>query len=55
MFIAKKSISINLLIFPQTKTQGGNGHWTVNYTGTQSVTSTLSHSLIQKPKKLNFD
>ena len=50
-----KSLSIDLLIFPQAKTQGANGHWTVNYTGAQSVTSTLSHSLIQKPKKLNFD
>ena len=27
--------------------QGGTGHWTVNYTGTQSFITTLSYSLAQ--------
>ena len=37
--------------------QGGRGHWTVNYTGTQSFISTLSYSLakILSVIMFNFD
>ena len=46
-----KSFSIWLIsdsIFDMTFTQGGKGHWTLNFTGTQSFITTLSHLLAQK-------
>ena len=35
-------------VFNTESREGGRGHWTVNYTGTQSFITTLSYSLAQK-------
>ena len=33
---------------PNSPIQGGRGHWTINYTGTQSFITTLSYQLDKK-------